>query len=539
MDDMDVFVRRRKRLDQTIRSTDEIAKARAYVDSLLAKNEGRSLAKRPPNGQTSSIQEHQVVDANMSTSDPALAVKVTQLAELAPLDYERVREKEAKEQGIRKSELDKAVIRARAVEMNDKARTHPLGLEELEPWHEPVDGVLLLDELTAVLKRYLVLPPHGEIAIALWIAHAHCFEVFEHTPRLNVTAPEKNCGKTLLLDVLQALTPRAIRTENVTTAVLFRLIDQHKPTVLLDEYDSFLRHNEELRGALNAGHKRGGHVLRCEGDDNDLRAFKTFGPVALAGIGALPGTLADRSIVIQMKRAIKGEIVERFDSRKTEGLRELARKLSRWGKDHMYALRDADPEMPEGFYNRAADNWRPLFAIADAVGSNWPDLARDAARKLCPDKQSSGRWVQLLGDIQQVLVAKKADRISSEDLTKALLDIEEGAWTEAQSGKPITKAWLSRQLRKFDVISKTVGFPARPDAKGYIATQFDDAFARYLANETSERRLPTATGDCGDFGNVGSTEQRRFGKPLEANNDGASDVPTFPKVETTDFEAEA
>src|SRR5947207_12929666 len=98
--------------------------------------------------------------------------------------------------------------------------------------------------------------------------------------------------------VIASLVPRPVRTENLTAPVLFRLVDQHQPTLLLDEVDSYLHQAEELRGLLNAGHKRGGCAYRCEGEGNAVRSFKAFAPAALAGIGSLPRTLADRSISI-------------------------------------------------------------------------------------------------------------------------------------------------------------------------------------------------------------------------------------------------
>ncbi|MBA2408339.1 MAG: hypothetical protein H0V62_00665 [Gammaproteobacteria bacterium] len=178
--------------------------------------------------------------------------------------------------------------------------------DALEPWPDPVDGAALLNAIANTLTRYLVLPAGAADALALWTAHTHVYDAFDHTPRLNITAPQKQCGKTLLLDVVQAVVAKGLRTENVSTAVLFRIIDKDAPTLLVDECDSFLRDNEELRGALNAGHRRGGRHLRCEGDKNEVRAFKTFAPVVPAGIGSLPGTLADRSIIIRMERAHAG-----------------------------------------------------------------------------------------------------------------------------------------------------------------------------------------------------------------------------------------
>ena len=226
----------------------------------------------------------------------------------------------------------------------------------------------MLDAIAKRHRAYIALPDYAADICALWEAHCHCFEAFDITSRLNITSPEKGCGKTTLLDVIALHVPRPLRTENLTAPVLFRLIEARKPTVLADEYDSWLKDNEELRGLFNAGHRRGGQALRCEGDNHEVKAFRVFGPAVLCGIGALPGTLHDRSIVIRLERAKRGEIKERFDSRRSDREHELRRKLARWCADNRPRLETCDPEMPDGAFNRLADNWRALFAIAGDRG---------------------------------------------------------------------------------------------------------------------------------------------------------------------------
>jgi hypothetical protein len=148
-----------------------------------------------------------------------------------------------------------------------------------------------LAEVADILSRYVFLPSGAADVLTLWIAHAHAFRAFVHSPRLNIRSAEKGCGKTVLRDVLATLVPRPLPVENMTTAVFFRLVELHGPTVLADEYDGWIHNNEELRAALNAGHKRGGGIPRCVGDDHEPRLFAVFTPAVLCGIGALPGTL--------------------------------------------------------------------------------------------------------------------------------------------------------------------------------------------------------------------------------------------------------
>jgi hypothetical protein len=102
---------------------------------------------------------------------------------------------------------------------------------------EEEDGIDLLNDLVSIFSKYVILPGGGAEAAALWTAHAHAHDAATISPILAVTSPEMRCGKTTMLEVLQALTPNAILTSNVTAPALFRLVDRYSPTLLVDEAD--------------------------------------------------------------------------------------------------------------------------------------------------------------------------------------------------------------------------------------------------------------------------------------------------------------
>jgi hypothetical protein len=352
---------------------------------------------------------------------------------------------------------------------------------DIEPWPDSVSCADVLSKVSDAFARYIVLPPSAADVLALWCAHAHAFKAFLCSPRLNIQSPEKGCGKTTLRDVVGLFVPRPLLSENMTTAVLFRVVQSHAPTILADEYDAWLKDNEELRGLFNAGHRRGATVYRCEGNNNDVRSFVAYAPAVLCGIGALPGTLHDRSIGIRLQRAKPGELFRRFDSRHTENEHELCRKLARWTADNIEQLESAEPKLPEGVFNRLADNWRPLFAIAEIAGGDWPQRIATAFARLGarPDIDAEGYRVMLLADIRDILSRIDADPVSLADLATELGKMEDRPWAEFSCGKPITTQKLSRELKKFGIVSTTkrVGDET---FKGYERNNFDDAFARYL-----------------------------------------------------------
>jgi len=118
-------------------------------------------------------------------------------------------------------------------------------LREFEPWPEAVDGAALLDALEATFLRHIVLPDGAAPALALWTTWTHVYDSFNVAPRLALPSPEKRCGKTLALSVLQCVCPRAILASNISPAATFRIIEKGKPTLLIDEADTFLHDNEE------------------------------------------------------------------------------------------------------------------------------------------------------------------------------------------------------------------------------------------------------------------------------------------------------
>jgi hypothetical protein len=254
------------------------------------------------------------------------AAEIARLVALSPIAYDREREAAAERLGCHVTALDKTITGARRQAMRKPVQGRPLDLRVIEPWPDPVDGGVLLDDLKEAIRQYVVLG--GAEAVALWALAVHAFDAWHIFPRLFITAPEKGCGKTTLLDVLSSLVPRPLSAANIKAAPLFRVIELARPTLLLDEADTYAHSDGDLRSVLDAGHHRDGAVLRCVGDDHEPRQFSAWAPVALAAIGRLPGTIEDRSIIIRLRRRRLDEAVQSLrDARR--GLEELSRRTAR------------------------------------------------------------------------------------------------------------------------------------------------------------------------------------------------------------------
>jgi hypothetical protein len=350
------------------------------------------------------------------------------------------------------------------------------------------DGGALLDKIYAFLRRFVYLSHAQAAIIALWIVHTHALDAADVTPYLAITSPEKRCGKTRLLEVLAILVARPWLTGRVTAAVLHRKIDQEHSTLLLDETDAAFGgqrdYAEMLRSVLNSGHRRGGAASCCvvQGSNITYQDFSTFCPKAIAGIGELPGTVADRSIPIRLQRQAIGEKVERFRLRDVEGEATFLREaVIQWSAPILPDLRAARPNLPPELTDRQQEGAEPLLAIADAAGGEWPVAARQALREICTSKQASDEstGVILLADIRAIFDAQHSDRLSSAMLVSALTEIETSPWIEWKNGRPLSARGLAKLLRPFEIWPTSVRIGEKTP-KGYECSAFHHAFLRYL-----------------------------------------------------------
>lgn len=413
------------------------------------------------------------------------AAEVARLAALDRFAYSRQRKAAAGRLGIGVGALDMAVREYQAGMAGAEGCAF---MSDVEPWPDPVNGAQLLDDLASILSKHVGLPPGAANAVALWIVHAHAIGAATVTPLLAITSPTPECGKSTLVALVGKLTPNPLLASNITSAAVFRAIERWQPTLLVDEADTFVRGNDELRGVLNSGHSRDtAFVVRTVGDDHEPRRFSTWSAKVIALIGDLPATLASRAIHITLRRLQVGEKVEPLRLDKAEYLRPLTSRAARWATDNLPALKAADPAVPDGFANRRADNWRPLLAIADAVGFGWPERARQAALAL--DRPDAGDTVaiMLLTDIYDLFRERGQDRLTSADIVAYLGNLDGRPWPEfGRHRKPISANQVARLLKPFCIFPSTfrVG-GATP--KGYAEADFADAFARYLNREPQHR----------------------------------------------------
>ncbi|GIE79065.1 hypothetical protein Aph02nite_50150 [Actinoplanes philippinensis] len=361
--------------------------------------------------------------------------------------------------------------------------------------HRVIEGPAILDRLHAALTKYVVLPsPEAIDAVVLWIAASHAQQAWAHAPRLVIRAPEKRCGKSRLLDIVEGTCCNPLITVNASTAAVYRSIgSDDPPTLLVDEADTIFggkqaEANEELRGLLNAGHQRNRPTIRWDNANRKVEKIATFAMAALAGIGQMPDTIEDRAVVIRMRRRAPGETVSPYRHRRDGvALRQVANDLNEWLRGNLARLTDAEPEMP--LEDRAADTWEPLIAVADLAGGDWPDRGREAALTLTAERDSNtvaSERIRLLMDCRRAF--GHADEIPSVVLLDRLKADPEAPWAEYNNGAGLTPMKLGMLLKEYEITSGNIRFTPEQaraynltsdQAKGYKREDFHDAWQRY------------------------------------------------------------
>lgn len=425
---------------------------------------------------------------------------IAKLASMSPLEYERVRAEYAKRMGCRPGVLDGLVKATR-----DEKTEDDLPFPKVEPFPEPIDPAKLLDDVACTILRFIVVDPEQADAAALWVAFTWFINEVEVAPLAIINAPEKACGKSQLLDVLGRMAARPLPAANSSTAFLFRAVEQWTPTILIDEADTFIRDNDEIKGLINAGYTRANaFVGRVVGNDFEPKLFRVWGAKALAGIALerhLPDATMSRAIVFELRRKLPHESVTRLRHAEAGLFEGIASKLARFALDYSQQVRLAQPDLPDVLGDRAQDNWEPLLAIAGCAGPDWVRRATAAALKLSSSgKTSASTGNELLADIEGVFESKGVFKISTADLIKALVDDDEKPWATYNRGKPLSPRQLARQLAGYDIKSKTVRF-GYSTPKGFESSQFADAFARYLASPTELPELPQQRNDMPESNN--------------------------------------
>jgi len=341
----------------------------------------------------------------------------------------------------------------------------------------------LFDDMSDALKSFVIFRhPEEADAVTLWCVGTYLMDIWQLFPKLLINSPERECGKTTLLLAIEALVENGMIASSITPAAIYRIIENHRPTLLIDEADRFLKFSEELNGIINAGHtRRTATRIHCEKNKDgtiEQKSFSLWGAQVIAGIGGQAETLTSRSIKISLRRKAVDETVVRMPFDHVERSETFRDALTDWAAENSDYISQMTLDGPTGASDRAQDNWTPLVRVAAAMGGEWPDRAMKAFSKLevkDKDDTASSIGLDLLKDIHTIMSQYSVQEMGAAQITKALISLPDTEWRSLQYGKPITSKRLNQKLREYQIRPVK-----RRDSNVYLFSDIEDNLRRYL-----------------------------------------------------------
>ena len=368
-------------------------------------------------------------------------------------------------------------------------------IEEFCPWGEEVDGVRCANAVCEIIRSHAFMREEDTWAVTLWIFLSGLMDHVTILPIAGIVSPIKRCGKTNLLGVMRRLCLRALAASAISNAGVYRTVNLLKPTLLVDEADTFLPENDELRGLLNSGHTtESAFKILINPDTLEPERFSTFCPKVIALIGELPATLADRAIQFKMSRKPRHVKTRLIRKAPLTAYIDVARQIRRWADDNWERILSADVRLPAGLNDRAEENWEILAQIATVLGGHWPSRIFKAATLIGGEDDSEGQMVgiYLLSSLRTIFKERNLDQPDTRELTlESSVICEElnedpqapwADWGKGKDNKGITQKKLAAELRKFQIkpFQTRVNFK---QVRGYRWIDLEKCFSQYLPED--------------------------------------------------------
>lgn len=365
-----------------------------------------------------------------------------------------------------------------------------------ESWDEQVGCADLLREIQQAVSRFMVLDDYHVTAVSLWILHTYFIkkpkkkQLFNFSPILHITSPEPECGKSTLFDILERLVNNPFTTMGASESSIFRSIELHHPTMMLDEFDHFdVANRSPLLGILNSGYKPNGSITRSaigkSKNWDEIQHFSTWCPKVLCGIGTIPASLQSRCITIKLRRKLPSEEVESMNAvlrANPDYFANIRRKIVWFVMTYEDELCSKFFDPPNELSDRLQDIWEGLFKLAEFMDGGGDELyaAKEAAIKISKSARidAPSQRIELLKDIKGLLADYPEDFVESIKLKDQLIGLSDRPWGEPQ-GRQLTPHKLAELLKPFGIEPTQKRFKNQI-VRGYARSAIDEAIARYL-----------------------------------------------------------
>jgi hypothetical protein len=366
-----------------------------------------------------------------------------------------------------------------------------------EPWNEHVGCSDLLREIQQAVSRFMVLEDYKVTAVSLWILHTYFIQkpqelqLFDFSPILHITSPEPECGKSTLFDILERLVNNPFSTMGASESSIFRSIELHQPTMMLDEFDHFdVANRSPLLGILNSGFKPNGSVTRMaigkSKNWDEVQHFSTWCPKVLCGIGNIPPTLQSRCITIKLRRKLASEKTESMNAvlrANPDYFVNIRRKIVWFVMTYENELCSKVFVPPSDLSDRLQNLWEGLLKLADFIDGGCGDVffpAVEAAKKIAQSARvdTPSLRIELLKDIKGYLADHPEEFVETNMLKADLVGMTDRPWNELP-GRPLTPHKIAELLKPFG-IEPTQKRLNKQVVRGYERSPLQEAITRYL-----------------------------------------------------------
>ena len=309
--------------------------------------------------------------------------------------------------------------------------------DAIPPLPPGITGAMVLDDARDFAASILYATDEQLDALVLACAVTHTIHSFTTLPRLLATAPQKQSGKSTLLNIVAMLANNAWDPDPTSFALRSKFNERETPTPIFDEISdvygrSGLRSGgKDLNTILKKGYQNTAQLsLSRDGASVDVPCYC----VAAAGglRNAVPDDVWDRCIVWKCKPVPEGidlrdsldDDTKAFGKNHNERIHQWARGSEQEIKDAFRTFRKPHRKMR----SRLRQIWGPLYAVALAAGEGWPQRCMAAFRAMALDASDvpvlSGPQM-VLRDAAALFARTGAERLFAADIRDYLWSIQD------------------------------------------------------------------------------------------------------------------
>jgi len=305
--------------------------------------------------------------------------------------------------------------------------------------------------LSKFIKTWLDIPDRDLLYAVFTIRKSWVYDRF-HSLSYSRALGELGTGKSRFLDVLGLLHYKPIATSGaLTSAVLFRVINKWKGTIIIDEADRRKSDKaDDIQTIINQGYERGRFIMRCDKDDpNKIDYFDVYCPKVLATRGYFQDKATEsRCFTTIMQQTNRKNIPPNLTVGFHEETQKLRNKLLLWRmRNYLKIDPDAGAKVELGDIEprlrQVSTGFVALFAHDEQAVTDFRNYLLDHQKEIVEARSETneGRIVnaiaELMGEGEPITAARIASQADLKDRQGNL--------------------WKGRRVAS---VMKTLGFPS-------------------------------------------------------------------------------